>query len=307
MALKEQTSSFLVYTANEPRPAIASPEDYAVCRRVMQAASKNYTFASLFLPAGRRPFVEALYAFFRVGDDRVDVSHAGFGSRLAAIEDWEHTYWHAFEVGGSPHPVMRAYLDTALHFDIPVEIMAPYFRAMREDLTITRFPTFGALLHYIEGSALPVGRAMTYLMGVRAPYRLADALPGADSLSTAMQLSNFWRDIAEDWRLGRVYLPQEDMQHFGVSEGDIAAGQVTPQLVDLLEFEIERTEAIYQRARQAVPMLAHGRWGVQSGLEVYRAILTGVRRQRHDVFSRRAGPGKLDKIGLSLRAWWDSR
>lgn len=307
MAVKEHYLPYLTCAEAEPRTAIASPEAYAFCRLVMQAASKNYTYASLFLPVERRPFVEALYAFFRVGDDRVDVSHAGFASKQAAIDDWERTYWRAFEMGGSAHPVMQAYLDTALRFSIPTETMTPYFRSMREDLTITRFPTFDALLHYIEGSALPVGRAMTHIMGVRAPHQLADALPGADSLSTAMQLSNFWRDIGEDWRLGRVYLPQDDMERFGVSEDDIAAGRVTPRLIELLGFEIERTEGYYRHARQAVPMLAHGRWGVQCGLEMYRGILTGIRQQRYDVFTRRAGPGKLDKATLGLRAWWNSR
>jgi len=306
MAVKEHYLPYLAYAGNEPRPAIASPEDYAFCRLVMKAASRNYTYASLFLPPARRPFVEALYAFFRVGDDRVDVSHAGFVSKHAAIDDWERTYWRAFEMGGSAHPVMRAYLDTALRFNIPADTMTPYFRSMREDLTITRFPTFDALLHYIEGSALPVGREMTHIMGVRAPYQMEAALPGADSLSTAMQLSNFWRDIAEDWQLGRVYLPQEDMERFGVSEGDIAAGQVTPRLIELLEFEFERTECYYQHARKAVPMLAHGRWGVQCGLEMYRAVLTSIRKQGYDVFSRRAGAGTMDKIAFSLRAWWDS-
>jgi phytoene synthase len=307
MAVKEHYLPYQPYTGAEPRPAIASPEDYVFCRLVMRAASKNYTYASLFLPRQKRPFVEALYAFFRVGDDRVDVSHAGFASKRAAIDDWERTYWRAFEMGGSAHPVMRAYLDTALRFNIPADTMKPYFRSMREDLTITRFQTFDALLHYIEGSALPVGRAMTHILGARAPYHIEAVLPGADSLSTAMQLSNFWRDIAEDWRLGRVYLPQEDMERFGVSESDIDAGQVTSRIIELLEFEIERTEEYYQHAHRAVPMLAHGRWGVQCGLEMYRGILTGIRRQRYDVFSRRACPGKLDKIALGLRSWWDSR
>ena len=85
--------------------------------------------------------------------------------------------------------------------------MAPYFRAMKEDLTVTRFPTFADLLHYMEGSALPVGRAMTYILGVRPPHTIEETLPYADSLSIAMQLSNFWRDIGPDWRIGRVYLP----------------------------------------------------------------------------------------------------
>jgi phytoene/squalene synthetase len=93
--------------------AVASPEDYAHCRAVMRRASKNYSFASNFLPKDRLRHVEALYAFLRVGDDWVDVSHSGFASPLAAIEDWERLYWSAFERGGSPHPVMRAYLNTA--------------------------------------------------------------------------------------------------------------------------------------------------------------------------------------------------
>ncbi|HEY5669499.1 MAG TPA: squalene/phytoene synthase family protein, partial [Anaerolineales bacterium] len=115
------------------------------------------------MPADKLLHVEALYALMRVGDDRVDVSHQGFRTPLEAIEDWEKTYWLAFERGESPHPVMRAYLDTAIKFGIPAETMSAYFRAMKEDLTVTRFPTFNHLLHYMEGSAIPVGRAMTHI------------------------------------------------------------------------------------------------------------------------------------------------
>ena len=124
--------------------------------------------------------MEALYALMRVGDDRVDVTYEGFDSPLAAIEDWERTYWQAFETGHSDHPVMRAYLASASACGIPAEIMTPYFRAMKEDLTVTRYPTFADLLHYMEGSALPVGRAMTYILGVRRPYTVEETLPYAD-------------------------------------------------------------------------------------------------------------------------------
>ena len=161
----------------------------------MLGASKNYSFASRLLPQRILPHVEALYALMRVGDDRVDVSFQGFASPLAAIEDWERTTGARFETGDSEHPVMRAYLDTALKFGIPAEVMGPYFRSMKDDLTVTRFPTFADLLHYMEGSALPVGRAMTYIVGVLPPHTVDDTLPYADSLSNAMQLSNFWRDV----------------------------------------------------------------------------------------------------------------
>jgi len=289
------------------RQAIAAPEDYSYCRQVMRGASKNYSFASRFLPSDKLPHVEALYALMRVGDDRVDVSHEGFLSPLEAIEDWEYAYWQAFETGGSPYPVMRAYLDTSLKFNIPKETMAPYFRAMKEDLTVTRFATFDDLVHYMEGSALTVGRAMTYILGARPPYQIEDALPGADSLSIAMQLSNFWRDIGQDWGIGRVYLPQEDMQRFQVSEADLAAGRITPQFTALLEFQIERTEGYYRHASESVKMLASGQWGVMSGLEIYRAILAGIRRNGYDVFHHRAGANGLRKAGLVAKSYFQVR
>ncbi len=284
------------------RGTVATPADYAECRRIMSAASKNYAFASRLLPGGIIHDVEALYALMRVGDDRVDVTHAGFTSREAAIEDWERTYWRAFETGTSDHPVMRAYLNTALKHGIPADVMAPYFRAMRDDITVTRFPTFADLLYYMEGSALPVGRVMVYMVGVRAPHTVEDTLPHADSLSVAMQLSNFWRDVGQDWRIGRIYLPQEDMAQFGVAEADLAAGQVTPAFIRLMEFEMARAEEYYEHARPGVRRLARGQWAVMAALEVYRAIHTGIRRNGYDVFTKRATTTHLQKVGLALRA-----
>lgn len=297
------TSQMQLVSRSVAQP-VALPADYAECRRVMQGASKNYTFASGFLPRTKRHHVAALYAFLRIGDDRVDVTHRGFASPQAAISDWERAYWRAFETGSSVYPVLRAYLDTARTCGIPPETMAPYFRAMHEDLTITRFPTFGDLMHYMDGSALVVGRAMTYILGVRPPCTIAEALPHADSLSIAMQLSNFWRDIGYDWGIGRVYIPGEDLARFDVTEADLAAARVTPAFIRLLEFEIARTEAYYCDAAIGVRLLAAGRWGVMTGLEVYRAILDGIRRNNYDVFTRRAGAARSEKLALALKAQW---
>lgn len=285
---------------------IATREDYAHCRAIMLQASKNYSTASSYLPSNKLPYVEALYALMRVGDDRVDVSHQGFASPQQAIDDWERMYWSAFDTGDSPHPVMRAYLDTAVRFRIPVGVMAAYFTAMREDLTIKRFPMFNNLLHYMDGSAIPVGRAMTYILGTRQPYRLEEAMEGADSLSIAMQLSNFWRDIGEDWRIGRVYIPKEDMEVFGYSEADLAARRVNSNLVDLLEFQFSRTEHYYTAARHKVSMLASGRLAVMSALEIYRAIMSDIRAHGYDVFTRRAGTTSRQKLGLVFKAFFQT-
>lgn len=287
--------------------SLASNADYAACRQIMLSASKNYSSASRYLPSDLRPHVEALYALMRVGDDRVDVDHPGFDSPQAAIEAWERAYWRAFERGDSPDPVLRAYLDTSYKFSIPPQTMTPFFRAMREDLSITRFPTFKDLLHYMDGSAIPVGRAMTYILGVAPGNAFEQALRHADSLSIAMQLSNFWRDIGEDWQRGRIYLPLEDMHTFQVSERDIGAGEITPRLIDLLEFEFERTERYYSHARQGIPMLAAGNWAIASALEIYRAILPDIRSHHYNVFSRRAGSSTLRKIFLLVKSYQYTR
>jgi phytoene synthase len=286
---------------------IATQEDYDACRQIMQAASKNYSSASNYLPSDKQPHVEALYALMRVGDDRVDVTHEGYQSPFEAIDNWEMEYHKAFESGSSPHPVLRAYLDTAYKFGIPKEIMMPYFRAMRDDLSITRFPTFDDLMHYMDGSAIPVGRAMTYILGVAEPYTLPDVIPGADSLSIAMQLSNFWRDIGEDWRLGRIYIPQEDMEYFRYPEADLAAQRVNTNFVELLEFEFQRTEMYYHTAEASVKKLASGQVAVMSALQIYRAILFDIRENRYNVFTRRAGTGRLKKLQLAAKAYWQVR
>lgn len=306
MVIREQSVTFTGLPQIKAQVGIASADDYAFCRQIMRRASKNYSFARNFLSPDKLHHVEALYALMRVGDDRVDVSFDGFESPLAAIEDWERSYWHAFETGDSPDPVMRAYLNTAVEYGIPKETMTAYFRAMKDDLRVTRFAAFEDLMYYIEGSAIPVGRAMTYILGTRAPYTIQDALPGADSLSIAMQLSNFWRDIGQDFEIiGRIYLPQEDMQRFDYTEADLAARRINSNFVKLLEFQFERTERYYTDARNSVKMLASGQWGIMSGLEIYRAILFSIRRNQYDVFTRRAGTGPLRKLGLVAKAGWN--
>lgn len=303
MELNQSIGHLELVTVQAANPTIASDADYAICREVMQKASRNYSFAGALLPRDKRHHVEALYALMRVGDDRVDVSHSGFRSPLEAIDDWEAAYWKTFDVGDSPYAVLRAYLDTAVRCGIPRETMTPYFRAMRDDLTITRFNRFEDLLYYMDGSAIPVGRAMTHILGVSSPYSLEDALPGADSLSIAMQLSNFWRDIGYDWGIGRVYLPLEDLDSFGYSEADLSYARIDDRLAELLEFEFERTENYYACARASIRMLESGRWAVTTGLEVYRAILADIRHGGYDVFTRRAGASRWRKASLAALAY----
>ena len=233
----------------------------------------------------------------RVGDDRVDVTYEGFASPLDAIEDWERTYWQAFETGHSDHPVMRADLDQRVGVRHPGgghDALLPCHEGGSDGHPLSDLRR-SAALH--GGQRAPAGRAMTYILGVRSPYTVEETLPHADDLSIAMQLSNFWRDIGPDWRIGRVYLPGEDLARFRVTEADLAAGRITPDFIALLEFEIARTEAYYQSARIAVRRLRTGRVGVMAASEVYRAILPGIRRNGYDVFTRRCRHDQAAEAG----------
>lgn len=303
MELKEQTI-FSQHPALHNKDGIASTSDYEICRLIMRSASRRYAFASRFLPSDKLRYVEALYAFLRVGDDRVDVSHEGFPSPLAAIDDWEESYRKAFHLGTSSNPVLRAYLDTAIRFKIPESLMDDYYVAMRSDLTNSRYETFSDLLSYVAGSAIPVGRAMTLILGVREPFSFSNAIPHADSLSIAMQLSNFLRDIYQDYQIGRIYLPLEDLDRFRIREADIATRKVSPAFIDLIEFEMKRAEAYYHQAYPGIAMLKSGRWGVMSGLQIYRAILQDIRRIGYDVFNRRADISDSRKLLLVAKSFW---
>lgn len=303
MDVDNQRTFARVHTQVRAHQPIASVADYQICRQVMRQASRNYSFASLFFPPDALKHVEALYAVMRVGDDRVDISYDGFESPCDAIEDWERRYWQAFEEGTSEHPVLRAYLQTSREFAIPADTMGPYFRAMKEDVNITTFKAFENLMHYIEGSALPVGRAMVHILGVQPQARIREVIHHADSLSIAMQLSNFWRDIGQDWEIGRVYIPQDDLHRFGLSTEYFARREVTPALKDLLEFEFERTERYYQHAREGIPLLARGRLGVMSGLLIYRAIMDSIRQNDYDVFCQRARTSRWQKLRMVAHAY----
>ncbi|MBZ0099125.1 MAG: squalene/phytoene synthase family protein, partial [Taibaiella sp.] len=126
--------------------------------------------------------------------------------------------------------------------------------------------------------------------------------------SIAMQLSNFWRDIGEDWeRSNRIYIPQEDMEQFKYTEQELTNRRIDNRFIDLLEYLFDCTEQYYIQARDGIAMLESGRWAVMSGLEIYRAILLGIRRNKYDVFTKRAGTSRYRKMGLVIKSWWQVR
>jgi phytoene synthase len=172
------------------------------------------------------------------------------------------------------------------------------------DLTKDRYATIDELAQYSYGVASTVGLMSMHIIG----YSDEDAIPYAIKLGVALQLTNILRDIAEDWARGRVYVPQDELAHFGLTEDDIAAAVVTDRWRAFMRFQIDRNRRLYAEAMPGIGYLdPSGRFAIGAAAELYRAILEDIERHDYDVFSRRAYVSKWGKIGRLPGIWWRSR
>jgi phytoene synthase len=257
---------------------------YRECARLTREFGTTYFWGAALLPMARRRHVYAVYALCRLADDIVDdtviddSSRAGTRARLAAFAS---SFRSALAAGDSDDPVMAAVADTVTRAGIDPECFDRFFGAMAMDLTTTSYETWDDLLGYMEGSAAVIGEMM---LPVLEPTS-AKARDGARALGLAFQLTNFLRDIDEDLDRGRVYVPQEDLQRFGI---DIEARAVTPQWRSMMAFEIARNRGLYDVADTGIPFLppASARC-VGTARVLYAQILDRIEAAGYDVFAER--------------------
>jgi 15-cis-phytoene synthase len=274
-------------------------ESYELCRRVQRAHSRTYYFSTRFFPPGVRPHVYALYAFMRYADEIVDNPGAtALGEQLAALEAFEQETLAAVAGEVVSNPVLRAYANTVRVRGISPETITAFMASMKMDTSVFRYPTYADLEAYTYGSAAVVGLMMCRIVGVQDER----SDEHARALGVAMQLSNFLRDIREDWLRGRVYLPLEDMKRFGYTEEDVAAGVVDERFVALMRFEIERARRLYAFSDEGMRYIPRGRrYPVVVARELYAAILSRIEAQGYDVYSRRAETSRPGKILVAAR------
>jgi len=274
-------------------------ESYDLCRRVQKAHSRTYYFSTRLFPAEVRPRVHALYAFMRFADEIVDTPHdLPPGAQLSVLDELEAETMAAISGESVPNPVLRAYADTVRACGIDPETITAFMESMKMDTRVFRYPTYSDLEVYTYGSAAVVGLMMCRVVGMDEGK--ADRHAGA--LGVAMQLSNFLRDIGEDWRRGRVYLPLEDLARFGYTEQDLASGVVDERFVQLMRFEIDRARRLYEAADEGMGYIPRGRrLPVIVARELYAAILDRIEAQQYDVFSRRAQISRPAKLLVAAR------
>jgi phytoene synthase len=300
----ESTLMGLAHEAFDPKavPGIATLDSnllaqaYLACEAITRQHSRTFYLASGLLPAGKRRAVRALYAFCRVSDDIVDRSLTA--DPLPALNAWRSRSLSA-------HPsdedlVTLAWADTRQKYGIPVRYAEQLLDGVASDLTACRYQSFEELAEYAYRVASTVGLMSMHIIGFSGP----EAIPYAIKLGVALQVTNILRDVGEDWRSGHLYLPQEDLQQFGLSEKDIAAGVVTPAWRKFMRFQIQRVRRIYAEAWPGVGMLKNdGRLAIAAAAGLYEAILDDIEAHDYDVFSRRAHLGALGKL-LRLPGIW---
>jgi 15-cis-phytoene synthase len=272
---------------------------YEICRQLHAAHGRTYYLATRLLPAGRRRHVHALYGFARYADDLVDHFALSWGpeQRRAALESWSREALTAILRGTSVDPVLNALAHTVAELGIRLADLRAFLDSMAMDLTVTRYPTYEDLYEYMHGSAAVIGAMMVPALG--AP---ANARERAMDLGVAFQLSNFLRDVAEDWDRGRIYLPLEDLERFGVGEWDFHARHVGPGFRRLLAYEIARTRALYRRAEEGWALLPPAsRRCIRVAHRLYAGILDAIEAGEYQVFRFRANVPARQKVAVAAR------
>lgn len=289
----------------DPPPGPWSVERaYQYCEEFARAHTESFPVASRLVPAEIRPHLVALYAFARSADDFADEPQYE-GRRAEALDRWDEELSRCTH-GESTHPVFVALADTIEKRDLPIPPLDDMLTAFRMDLDVRRYSTFQSLRGYTAKSADPVGRLLLSLFGYRQP----ELFRFADELSTALQLTNFWQDIAADAARDHIYVPGEDLHFFGVTEAEIKSLKPTTRLRDLIRFEVARTRGLYERGR---PLLA--RLGNDLRLELTLiwligvAILDKIESADFDVFTQRPTIKRRDKAVIMAKAakHWASR
>lgn len=260
---------------------------------------ENFPVASLLMPAHLRPAIAGIYAFARTADDIADEGDATPAQRLSALEHFENELNKIEQGQNSELALFRNLGIIVQRHHLPLSPLRQLISAFKQDVVKTRYQSFDDLLDYCNRSANPVGNIMLSLYGAND----TENLKNSDAICSALQLINFWQDIAIDWEKQRVYVPQEDLLRFGIAEQSISGANVDAQWTALMRFQTERARRMLIGGSPLCKRLP-GRIGwelrlvVQGGLR----ILERIDQVNGDVFKKRPRLGKLDWLLLCFRA-----
>ena len=273
--------------------SLSRAECWSYCSRLARTHYENFTVASLLLPRWLLRHFHAVYAYCRWADDLAD--EAGGGTKALALLRWWRDELLRCYHGQPRHPVMIALRETIDRFHIPPQPFLELLLAFEQDQLVKRYKTYEQLLGYCRYSANPVGHLVLYLCEAYDAERAALS----NHVCTALQLANFWQDLARDFDLDRVYLPEEDRERFGYTEEDLQNRRCDAAFVALMKFEVERTRDLFYRG---FPLLDLVPESVRIDIELFvrggLAILRKIERCKYNVWQTRPVLAKWEKARL---------
>lgn len=294
--------------------------DIAFCREINKKYGKSFYAGTLFFSPEERDATFVLYSFFRLPDEYVDTDYADEKDMAAKkIQRWNDA-WHkcfageAFDIEEDERRVLRATKQVFETYKIPFSYSEDFISAMSQDLTKERYATYEELRQYMHGSACVVGLMMTYIMCAHDAKFHSDTqyrdslLEKAAMLGEAFQVTNFLRDIGEDFRdRGRIYIPQEDMAMHDITEDEfieaIKAKTPTPNMVKLLKYRIATSRDLYLEADKAIRQLPpRAGLGVHIARVLYSQILRKIELNEYDSLSKRLSLSTAEKLLRTLVA-----
>jgi len=265
---------------------------------ITKSSNTSFYYSFSLLPRQKREAIHAVYAFCRYTDDIVDEG-TDEHSKVVRLRRWRMELGRALR-GTSAYAILNQLSATARKFNIPVDHFYDLIRGMEMDLSKTRYETFDDLRQYCYLVASTVGLMCRQIFG----YRNDSTRDYAVNLGIALQLTNILRDLKEDAKRGRIYIPAEDLRRFGYSEDDLLACRYTPEFVNLMRFECDRASAYFDMARAALGnedkrffFAARIMWSI------YAHTLERIKRSNFNVFERRISIGGLMKVLITFRYW----
>jgi squalene synthase HpnC/squalene synthase HpnD len=279
-------------------PAADIARSYAECRQIARAAASNFYYAFFMLPQPKRDALSALYAFMRLVDDVSDAV-GGAVEKQRGLARWRAALDAAVSGEVSAHPILPAFADTIGSFRIPPRYFHDLISGAEMDLTVSGYATFERLREYCYRVGGTVGLTCLHVFGFDDP-RAPDM---AEKLGIGFQLTNILRDVPKDYEMGRVYLPQEGLERFGVRPEELARGPVAPALRDLLAFEAGRAWAFYREGAELISRVhPDSRAALWALVRIYSGLLRRIEQRGYDVFSMRVRLSTPEKTGILLRA-----
>ena len=278
-------------------PEITS--DIKTCQQVQKNHGKSYYFATRFLTKSQRIATYATYAWMRIPDDWIDSPTLSLATKKHLIEDWRKSWEKAQTNKDSHHPVLRLASKVFETFDIKAEYSNAFLDSMEQDLTKTRYQSYQELEKYMYGSAGVVGAIMSLIIGCKP-----EAIKYAITNGYAMQMTNFLRDVGEDFeKRNRIYIPNEALEKFKVSEETFSEKKVTENFVRLMKDQIAFTKQLYSEAYPGIKLLEkRGQPAVKVATNLYAEILEKISQNNYDVFNKRAHTSLGEKIIISIKS-----